>query len=136
MENLVLHATKSSPSIHFDAQSGTMEIKGKSYPENTSKFFAPVLEWLGQYLEFSDKRPIVVELELTYLNSSSSKAFMNLFQLLERATRNGKEIVVNWHYHEENETALECGEEFREDLDGVTFNLVCIPTVDDPTNPA
>jgi hypothetical protein len=35
--------------------------------------------------------------------------------------------VVNWKYHADNNTALECGEEFQEDLENVAFNLVELP---------
>jgi len=31
---------------------------------------------------------------------------------------------VNWRYHEENESAMECGEEFMEDVERIDFNLV------------
>jgi hypothetical protein len=31
---------------------------------------------------------------------------------------------VNWVYEEDDEDALEFGEEFQEDLESVTFNLV------------
>ncbi|MBI5248525.1 MAG: DUF1987 domain-containing protein [Desulfomonile tiedjei] len=124
MENLVLEATKSSPSIFFDAEKGVLEIKGKSYPENAAKFFSPVLDWLKEYLASAETGNTVVNMEIIYLNSSSSKAFLNLFDVLESAAKNGQQVVVNWRYHEENETALECGEEFREELQSVIFNLV------------
>jgi len=34
--------------------------------------------------------------------------------------------VINWKVAGENETAVECGEEFREDLEFVAFNIVKI----------
>lgn len=127
MENLVLEGTQSSPDIFFDAKTGVLEIKGKSYPENPAEFYGPVLGWLQEYLGLPDTKSIVVNMEVIYLNSSSSKAFLNLLEALERAAQNGKHITVNWRYHHENETSLECGEEFGEDLEAVTFNLVEIP---------
>ena len=126
MDDLRLEATKSSPFISFDTQRGVLEIKGKSYPENAAKFYAPVFEWVSAYLNSDDDRIVEVNLELIYLNSSSSKAILNLFDILDRCSKSGRAIVINWRYHEENETALECGEEFGEDLEAVTFNLVKI----------
>ncbi len=67
-----------------------------------------------------------IDMEIIYFNSSSSKALMNLFDLFEEAAQSGKQIQINWRYHEENDTALECGEEFKEDLEAVEFNLVKI----------
>ena len=69
-----------------------------------------------------------LNLEIIYLNSSSSKILLNLFDMLDDAARRGQEIVINWRYHEESETALECGEEFAEELTTAKFNLVMIPT--------
>jgi hypothetical protein len=128
MDKLILEATHSSPYLYFDRDAGSLEIKGKSYPENAAKFYGPVLEWLRNYLASIDTQTVtVVNMEIIYLNSSSSKAFLNLFEALEAAAQEGKKIIVNWRYHGENETALECGEEFAEDLKAVTFNLVEIP---------
>ncbi len=128
MDKLVLEATHSSPYLSFDEEAGLLEIRGKSYPENAAKFYGPVLEWLRNYLASVDSETTtVVNMEIIYLNSSSSKAFLNLFEALEGAAKEGRKVIVNWLYHGENETALECGEEFAEDLEAVTFNLVEIP---------
>jgi hypothetical protein len=124
VENLVIQATKSSPSVCFDASAGVLAIKGKSYPENAAKFFAPLVAWLREYLASSELPKVVVEMELTYFNSSSSKALMNLLDMLEGAASDGKPVVVNWRYHEDNDTALEAGEEFKDEVPSVTFNFV------------
>jgi len=126
MDHLVIDATKSSPSVNFDASAGVLEIKGKSYPENAARFYAPILQWLDEYLHDFKGRQIEVNLEMIYLNSSSSKAFLNLFDVLDRCAKGGQKVVVNWLYHEENDTILECGEEFMEEMEAVTFNLVKI----------
>jgi hypothetical protein len=126
MDNLTVEATNSTPSILFDAQSGTLEIRGRSYPENAAKFYAPVFEWLKSYLDSTNPAIVEVTLEIIYLNSSSSKAVLNLMDILDRSAAGGREVVINWLYHEEDETALECGEEFKEDLASAIFNLVQI----------
>ena len=126
MENLIIEATKSSPAIRFYATSHLLEIIGESYPENAAKFYAPMFSWLEEYLETLSDASILVNLEIVYFNSSSSKVLMNFFDMLEEAAAAGRSIIVNWRYHEENETALECGEEFMEDLEAVTFKLVGI----------
>ncbi|MDQ7781640.1 MAG: DUF1987 domain-containing protein [Desulfomonilaceae bacterium] len=126
MDNLIVEATKSSPWICFDAENRILEIKGKSYPENASEFFAPVFEWLKKYFASTQTAPTEVNLDIIYLNSSSSKAFLVLFDILEQAARNGHTVHVNWRYDEDDETALELGEEFMEDLEFVSFNLVKI----------
>ncbi len=131
MEKLIVEATKSSPFVHFDHEKHTLEIKGESYPENAAKTYAPMFDWLEEYLMGLKEEVVQVNLEITYFNSSSSKILINFFDMLEDAARDGKKIVVNWHYHEDNETALECGEEFMEDMNLVEFNLREISDTDD-----
>ena len=126
MESLAIEATKSSPHIHFDAENHILEIKGESYPENAAKFYTPIFSWLEAYIEELEDNVATVNLEINYINSSSSKILMNFFDMLEEAVETGKKILVNWHYHEDNDTALECGEEFQEDLNRLQFNLVKI----------
>jgi hypothetical protein len=124
MDALTVTATKSTPSIFFDPIHNRIKIKGESFPENTAKFYEPVWSSIKEYLNSKETRQFVVEIELTYFNSSSSKAFMNFFEMLENAASEGKDIVVNWLYHPENETAEEAGEEFRDDVPLLNFNVV------------
>ncbi|MCB2187057.1 MAG: DUF1987 domain-containing protein [Deltaproteobacteria bacterium] len=125
MDNLNIEATKSTPAVSFDPGCCTLSVKGESYPENAAKFYEPIFHWLRQALEELDPAArLLVELEIIYFNSSSSKALMNLFDTLEEAARIGRSVEVNWRYHRENDSAQECGEEFREDLEALVFNLV------------
>ena len=126
MDIFVRDQTKSTPWIHFDPQQNHLQIKGESYPENSAKFYTPMLEWLDAYLNNSSTQKVHVDVELIYFNSSSSKVFMNFFDRLEEAAQNGVQVEINWMYHQDNDTALECGEEFQEDLEKVTFHLLQI----------
>lgn len=124
MDTLYIEATKSSPLVKHDVESNTLEIIGECYPENAVKFFAPVFEWLENELNNPDSPPLTVNMNISYFNSSTSKALMNFFDMLEEGYEKGKKIKVNWIYMEENETAEECGEEFQEDLESLPFFLV------------
>jgi len=124
MEKLVIEATKYTPEVNFDCEKHLLEIKGKSYPENTSVFYKPVFEWLEKYLQQAGDEEISVNMELIYFNSSSSKILMDFCDVLDAAAGNGKTITVNWIYEQDDEDALEFGEEFQEELESVSFNLV------------
>ena len=123
MQNLTIEETKYTPYIDLDAQKATITMRGKSYPENTFEFYEPVMEWIEEYFKDHAKDKTVVNLEIIYFNSSSSKLFFDLFDLLEDATQE-YDIEINWIYDEENEVALEAGEDFQEDLEDLTINLV------------
>ena len=124
MKHLIIEKTKSTPLIHFDYKTRVLQIKGDSYPENTAKFYAPVFSWLEIFLQTTGEWTVTAELEINYFNSSSSKVFMDFFDRLEDVAGQGCSITINWRYHEENDMAAEYGEEFREELSKVDFNLV------------
>ena len=78
MENLNLEATKYTPEINLDAK-GIVSLSGKSYPENTFEFYMPMMEWLERYFETSPAEKTVVNMEIIYFNSGSSKLFFDFF---------------------------------------------------------
>lgn len=124
MDNLRIDPSSDTPEIFFDFENNCLNIKGYSYPENASKFYDPVFSWLENYMNQSGDKAITANLEIVYFNSSSTKILMDFFDLLEEAAEDGRAVMVNWIYDEENENALEAGEDFQEDLEGITFNLV------------
>jgi hypothetical protein len=99
-------------------------LHGESFPENAAKFYAPVLEWLREYIARLDDQKVTIEFEIVYFNSRTSKIFMTIFDMMEEAVKNGRDITVNWICDEKNETGIECGEEFEEDLSELHFNIV------------
>ncbi len=123
MENLVLDETKYTPRITLDASNGIIELRGKSYPENTFEFYRPMMEWLESYFDGNAKEKTVVNMEIIYFNSSSSKLFFDFFDLLDEV-KEKYEIEINWIYDEENESALEAGEDFLEDFEDLPIKLV------------
>ncbi len=124
MENLKIEATKYTPEIDFNVESKVLNIIGKSYPENTFEYYKPIVAWIEEYLEVITDEQIVVNLDLEYLNSSSLKAYFDIFDILEIAHDNGKKIDVKWIYDEENDIAEETGEDFIADFENLNIELV------------
>lgn len=117
MQALIIEQTKSTPAIHFDPVNHQLNIKGQSYPENSFKFYEPVFAWLDEYLAQVEAQVTVrIYFHMPYINTSSSKCLMMLLERLEDAHKKGKHIGVLWYYDPENETAMECAEDFKEDL--------------------
>ncbi len=114
MNNLTIESTQSTPSITADAGSGIVEMRGDSYPENSFELFSPVMDWIEAWLRDSGNA-LTLNLHLLYLNTSSVKAMMDIFDILEQAHRNGRKVAVNWFYDEQNERVAELAEEFKED---------------------
>lgn len=114
MTDLNIPATQSTPGITAANSSGILTMRGDSYPENSFKFFAPVIDWVENYLTESTA-PLHLHLRLLYLNTSSVKAMMDIFDLLEESHANGRDVAVTWFYDSENERVAELAEEFKED---------------------
>ena len=124
MENLVIEETKYTPKINLDAQKGVIELTGKSYPENTFEFYKPMMDWVEAYFEGNDLPKTIINFEIIYFNSSSSKLFFDFFDLIEEMTNKGKYIEIYWEYDADNDSALEAGEDFKEDFENLNFKLV------------
>lgn len=122
MELLKIEETKYTPEIIMNHQSGEISVKGKSYPENTFEFYEPIMKWLEEYFnEPQDKT--IINFEIIYFNSSSSKLFFDLFDLIDENSSKS-DVEINWIYDKENDSALESGEDFKEDFENLNFNLV------------
>ena len=124
MENLKLEKTNYIPEFDLNAQTGVLSIRGRSYPENTFEVYKPINEWIKNYLKDTSNEKTVVYLELTYLNSSSLKAYFDIFDLFEEATKDGKVIEISWIYESEDDIIEETGEDFIEDFESLKIKLV------------
>ncbi len=122
METLTIGASKYTPDIVMDIN-GVVSFVGKSYPENTFEFYKPVMDWMKVFFSDHISEQVTISFEISYFNSSSSKLFFDFFDLLED-NNDDFNIVINWIYDEENESAEEAGEDFIEDFDGLNINLV------------
>lgn len=118
MEELYVEQTKSTPKIYFDQEKSLLRIEGQSYPENAFKFYEPIFKWLENYLSTSQERMVLeIYFHMPYINTSSAKCIMMLLDKMEAAHEAGGKVLVKWYYDQDNDTALECAEEFKEDLE-------------------
>lgn len=109
-----IEQTKSTPEVRADEQAGRLAMAGDSYPENSYEFFGDIIAWVQSFLaERAD--PLSLELRLAYLNTSSVRAMLDIFDLLEEAHGRGREVAVNWYYDPRNERVADLADEFKED---------------------
>lgn len=126
MDRLIIEQTKATPYVDFDPQNNTLQIRGQSYPENAFKFYEPIFKWVDEYIKKSEGEIFIeIDFKMPYINSSSSKCIIMFLDKFQDVFDEGKNIVVNWYYDEENESSLECAEEFKEDLT-LPFNLIAL----------
>ncbi|NJO01021.1 MAG: DUF1987 domain-containing protein [Bacteroidia bacterium] len=112
MENIFMEETDRTPSIKFDAATGTLEISGRSIPENSISFYKPLFDWIDTYVE-SPQKCTQVDFNLEYFNTSSSKCILDMLRKLERLPEEGHEALVKWYYDEGDEDMEESGNDFK-----------------------
>ncbi len=122
MENLILPGTKTTPYVNFNSKSNVLELSGESYPENAIEFYKQVFEWLKHYFK-EEPALTTFNFKLMYFNTSSSKAVLDILDVLDDLYNEGSKVIVNWYYQVDDEDMLESGQEFAEGL-SLPFNLI------------
>ncbi|MBL4577695.1 MAG: DUF1987 domain-containing protein [Flavobacteriales bacterium] len=125
MENLEQEGSFKLPKLSLNADTGVLEIEGKSIPERTSEFYDPVLAWIDEYLK-SPKEETTLNIKLEYCNSSSTRYLMDILERFESMFKEGKKVVINWHYEEDDEDMFDLGQSYSIPLT-VPINLIAIP---------
>ncbi len=123
MKQLYIKGTRQTPDVDFNYDKGILELKGRSIPENTYEYFAPLVDWVEEYAK-APKTNTVMKVYLEYFNTSSSKFILELFKKLRPITElKGYNIVVEWYYDEDDEEMMETGEDY-EDVSKLPFKLI------------
>ena len=125
MENIEIkgsHGEFFIPEIKFNGETGVLEISGESYLEDTVKFYTPLISWIEKFMGLY-KKPITLEISLTYFNTSTSRSLLDMLNLLRNYEEEGGKVTINWYLSEED---IDMQEEI-EDLvldSGVQINTI------------
>ncbi|MBA3705620.1 MAG: DUF1987 family protein [Bacteroidetes bacterium] len=90
MDSLIIAQTEDSPAVTLDTTTNHFIISGESRPENTGKFYAPIIDWLIKFEnilyyqknESNDKFALAFTFKLDYFNSTSSKYILDIILIL------------------------------------------------------
>jgi SiaC family regulatory phosphoprotein len=104
-------ATNQTPAIDFNYESNELRISGESWLEDAAKFWVPVLNSVREYLGATTNASISVDVQLSYLNTGSFKAMVQLYRSLDDAAKRGNAVVFSWRYRKDDEMARGYGED-------------------------
>lgn len=122
-EDLIIEGTNKTPTVKLNGASGTLEISGKSIPENSIGFYQPLFSWVDQYVQ-SPAQKTEVKIILEYFNTSSSKCLLDIFRKLEALKKSGKShVTILWYYEAEDEDMMEAGQDYDALID-LPFTLI------------
>jgi len=116
MRSLIIEETGYTPKVQFLSE-GKMSITGKSLPEDTAKFYEPLLEWINE----CNLEKISITIRLDYMNSSSAHQ-ISKFLMSAKDNPCIKYCNVEWYYETDDEDSLDFGKEL-EYLTDFTFNF-------------
>ncbi len=124
MATIKIAATDRSPEVDFDFGANRFLIRGESYPEDVTEFYAGPIGQLEAHLTELSGAEIMFDFDLVYFNSSSAKVLIGLFEKLDEVAAAGNRVTVNWFHEDDDDNMKELGEEFGEDLETAVFRLV------------
>jgi hypothetical protein len=107
MKPLVIEPTPESLGVSL--KSGKLEFSGRSIPEDPMKLFAPILEWIEEYIK-NPPDSTSVNLNFEYINTSSSKHILNILEVLNRGyDKNTDNMKITWSYEIGDDDMYELG---------------------------
>ena len=110
MKELHISEGKNTPEVHWDVDAGVFKITGKSFPENSKKFYNPLTDWLDEQ-NLTGK--LKFEFYFYYLSSSSIIAIYQILKRLESVVDKGAEIDVIWKFDEGDDDIQRIGLDYQ-----------------------
>ncbi|ELR70943.1 Hypothetical protein C900_03226 [Fulvivirga imtechensis AK7] len=84
--------------------------------EDTTPFHQAIISWLRNYFQ-EPQKSTVLELEIDYLNTSSTKMLIDILFELNKFYIFGNEVTVVWRYYQQDEDMEDLGHELEEMVD-------------------
>ncbi len=83
IENIIIEQTAKTPQIELNQSTGDLLFYGRSIPENATKLYEPILNWVTEYI--LEARPTTnLRLDLEYFNTASSMYLAKMLKILTR----------------------------------------------------
>lgn len=130
LKPLNIEKTNRTPKVALDAEKGSITIIGRSIPENTLFFYAPILQWIDDYVQ--KPLPLTqIRIELDYFNTSSTKCMLDALKKFEILVTNGLEVKITWYYEEGDEDICDTGEDYKSILKIPSFEIISVKGEDE-----
>lgn len=115
--NYTVTPQEDTPFVNFDASTGRFEIKGMSRPEDVTKFYNPMIDWLKKYGE-NPASETVINFQYVYFNTASARKIYEVLAAFDQIHQSGKsKVTINWYFDEPDIDMKMAGEEYNELLD-------------------
>jgi hypothetical protein len=128
MEIVKIISTKHTPEIILDPVHNLISFSGVSFPEDALEVYLPVFDWLTEFDKYKVNNKKTTEIlqvtfKLSYYNTSTHRAFLEMFQILKRMHDEGLRLDIKWQYEENDDTMLYNGKDLAE-LTGLELKYI------------
>jgi hypothetical protein len=111
--SLIIEQTPKTPLIDLNQLTGELILSGKSIPENASKVYEPVLNWVKEYI--LNARPTTnLRLNLEYYNTASALWLAKILKALTRINKPDYVLIVHLYLDVEDFDEIEKLEDIKD----------------------
>lgn len=119
LKNLVIEKTLKTPRIELIHGSGEISFSGKSLPENATRIYEPVLNWVTEYI--LQPKPVTnLRLNLEYFNTSSMLWISKIIKALTRINNPDFRLMVHIYIPLEEYDDMRDNADIRESFNPLT----------------
>jgi len=123
MTDLHIDATSRTPAVTLESSTGSLAIRGESYPEDVTAFYAQLTGALEEFFSGGDVT-LTTQIKLTYFNSSSARALMELLELLDDAAERGATVTVEWFCDPDDDITREFAEDIAAEVSHASVSIL------------
>jgi hypothetical protein len=121
LKNIYIDSTNKTPQIDFNSVTGDLIISGRSIPENASKVYQPLLDWITEYIQ-DPTQTTNLRLQLDYFNTSSSIWLAKLVKTLCKIRNPESVLLIHLYFDVEDYDNMD-PEDIQETLSLVVDNI-------------
>jgi hypothetical protein len=107
---LNIAATKNTPKVIGSMTKGFLRLEGSSFPENSKKFYDPLMIWVAESRKIAST--FEIEASFSYVSSSSLIAILNLLKRFQ-SLYGAESVTLKWYYEEDDDDILKIAEDYR-----------------------
>ena len=126
LNKLYLEPTAKTPQIDFNHLTGELILSGRSIPENASKLYESILQWVLEYIK-NPKQITNLRFNLEYFNTASSIWLSKIVKALCTIKNNEYTIMIHLYFNIEEFDNMDV-EDVKDELHPI-IHLIGTPTV-------
>ncbi|HOC05472.1 MAG: SiaC family regulatory phosphoprotein [Bacteroidales bacterium] len=119
LTDLIIEKTPKTPQIELKYNSGELSLTGRSLPENASRIYEPVLNWVNNYV--IQPQPVTnLRLNVEYFNTSSLLWISKIVRTLTRINNPDYRFIVHIYIPLEEYDDMQLSSDVRESFNPIT----------------